>query len=445
MDVTQTKQVKGLRDLVFDAIDATTKLVEDTHLRASRRVGRGLGVLPAVGESAQPVVFAHDVTAKTVYSSVRAVTRGVQCVLRTTLDPMLDLAERQGLMGNVSAQAADRVLHQGQAALNGLYGNHLAARGNALALDMCFRWQGREVELSRQAMQHAYPNATPRIAIFTHGLSRSEHIWTTGAERYYGDADVSFGSRLQQDLGFTPLYVLYNSGHHISENGEALANLIEQLLQVYPCPVEEVILVGHSMGGLVSRSAAHYAREASLGWSQRLKHVVCLGSPHLGAPLEKGVHWLSALLRSFPTAGTEVPAALLNARSAGIKDLRYGYTVHEEWQGRDPDDGHHDERMDIAPVDGVAYYYLAATITRDAAHPAGVILGDVLVRLPSALGCTTDPARRIPFRSGKIFGGMHHFSLVNHPDVYAAMLELLTSETLPKLLPAPPLGAAEPG
>lgn len=231
-------------------------------------------------------------------------------VLRATLERVLDVAERQGWKGHATAQAADRAWHVARAFLNGLYGNHFAARGNPLALNMCFRWQGRELTLSRQAIQLAYPDATARIAIFTHGLSCSEHIWTTGAERYYCDANVSFGSRLQYDLGFTPLYLLYNSGHHISENGEALAKLIEDLLDVYPCPVEEVLLVGHSMGGLVSRSAAHYAHRASLRWSQRLKHVVCLGTPHLGAPLEQGVHWLSELLnfsharhraaRSFP-------------------------------------------------------------------------------------------------------------------------------------------------
>ena len=236
---------------------------------------------------------------------------------------------------------------------------------------------------------------------------------------------MTFGSRLQADLGFTPIYIRYNTGRHISENGRSLATLLTELVDAYPVPVEEIALIGHSMGGLVARSAGHYARTHGEPWLGRLRHVACIGSPHLGSPLEKGTNLLTWALRKLDAAGADVPAALLDARSAGIKDLRYGYTVDEEWIGRNPDDVFADARRNVPLVDGVGYYFFAATITRDLHHPIGQLLGDLLVRLPSASGQAPEPAKRIPFRSGAVFTGMHHVHLANHPDIYEALRALL--------------------
>ena len=152
-----------------------------------------------------------------------------------------------------------------------------------------------------------------------------------------------------------------------------------------------------------------------------LRHVVCIGGPHLGAPLEKAVNLLTGVLRNVEAAGAQVPAELLDTRSAGVKDLRYGYTVDEEWAGRDPDEVFADARRNLPLVDGVGYCFLAATISRDPEHPLGQLLGDLLVRLPSASGEASDPARRIPFSSGAVFPGMNHIHIANHPDVYEAL------------------------
>lgn len=426
-------RLKGLRDLIFDSVEATTNLVEKTHLRVTRRAAERVGLLPPLEPGANAVAAVHGLAASSVYATIRAVNRGVGYVVRSATDPVLDALQDAELTSLATSLPSDRVddarrlLALGQSALNGLYGNHLAERGNGLDLGMTFRVRGEELEVTRENVARAFPEATKRIAVFVHGLSCTEWSWSLFAERYYGDASVTFGSKLQAELGYTPFYVRYNTGRHVSENGRQLALLIERLMTEYPVGVEEIVLIGHSMGGLVSRSAAHYGREYGHAWSQRLKHIFCLGSPHLGAPLEKGTHMLSVLLQAFPTAGTEVPAALLNSRSSGIKDLRYGYTLDEEWRDRDPDAALEDHRRDALHVDGVGYYFLAATITTDPNHPAGILLGDVLVRTPSAAGRAPEPDRHIPFHSGRVFGGMHHFHLASHPEVYAAIRQLLAS------------------
>jgi pimeloyl-ACP methyl ester carboxylesterase len=278
-----------------------------------------------------------------------------------------------------------------------------------------------------EAFAAAFPSPTPKVCIFVHSLAATEWLWSLSSEEHYGDPDVTFGTRLADDLGFTPIYLRYNTGRHISENGRALAKLITDALDAYPVPVEEIALVGHSMGGLVARSAAHYAREHDEPWVRQLRHVACIGSPHLGAPLEKAVNMFTSVLRKVNAAAAQVPADLLDARSAGVKDLRYGYTVDEEWLGRDPDEVFADARQNVPLVDGVGYYFLAASIARDPEHPLGQLLGDLMVRLPSASGEAPEPARRIHFSDGTVFPGMNHIHIANHPDVYEALRDLLAT------------------
>jgi len=307
-------------------------------------------------------------------------------------------------------------------------GDYLEKRGNGLGIRMTFRKHGRELPVDRESFQRAISNPSRKVAVFVHGLSCTEQAWNVFAERFHGDRRTSFATLLERDLGYTPLLVRYNTGLHVSENGRKLAALLTELEAAYPVPIEELVLIGHSMGGLVARSAAHYGSVESRAWKGSLRHVFCIGSPHLGAPLEKAVNVLSYALSRFDTPGTQIPAELLNNRSAGIKDLRFGYITDEEWQDKDPDALLEDNRCEVPFVDGVSYCFVASTLHRDPKHPLGDLLGDLLVRPASAAGRCREPARHLSFRVGKVFGGMHHFHLCNHPDVYEQLRAWLESD-----------------
>jgi pimeloyl-ACP methyl ester carboxylesterase len=239
----------------------------------------------------------------------------------------------------------------------------------------------------------------------------------------YGDKEANYGQFLARDLGFTPLFLRYNTGRHISENGRALAALLEQLLDAYPLPLTEIALIGHSMGGLVVRSAAHYASHEQRRWASKLKHVVCIGSPHLGAPLEKAGNLLSSVLGMVDVAGTQVPRKVLNARSAGIKDLRFGYIADEDWTDKDPDAFLTDNTRDVPLVDGVSYAFLAASLLAEGERSGGLV-GDMLVRLPSATG-RGEGTRQLQFQLGHVVYGVSHLGLLNHPDAYAQIRAFL--------------------
>ncbi len=432
------RRIRGFIDLLFDVVDETNNLVERTHDEVVARTVRRLAPVAPVHTVAKVVTGVQGVIATTVFKSIR----GVNGASRRSVNALTDVVET-GLGGPLVAEQYELVTPMQssaagtlnwsvdylQASLNGFWGDYLSQRNNNLAEGMTLRSNGRALQINDATVSAAFPDATSKVCVLVHGLASTEWLWTFSSAAYYdGDATKSFGSRLYEDLGFTPVYIRYNTGLHISDNGRQLAELISELLDAYPVPIEEIALIGHSMGGLVARSAASYAAEQKLPWIAYLRHVACVGAPNLGAPLEKVVNLLTGVLRNVDAAGAQVPARILNSRSAGVKDLRYGYTMDEEWLGKDPDAVFANARLDIPLIDGVGYYFFAATISNDTKHPVGRLLGDLLVRLPSAAGKTKNKARRIPFSSGRVFPGMSHIHIVNHPDVYAALRDFFDTK-----------------
>ena len=432
--MVRLSRLRGFKDLVFDAVEDTTNLVERTHGAVARRVLRRYAPIEPIATPAAAVVEVEQGIAAGVYATIRGVNRSIQKLTElgtAAAEAALPAGEPPVLAAPLRSDAVGSVawlVDHAEGVVNGVMGDRLSRRGNALDLGMTLRHDGAPLPLERDALERELGDATSKVCVFVHGLGCTEWSWSLSAERHHGDPRVTYGMLLNRDLGYTPLYVRYNSGRHVSENGRLLSELLEGLYSVYPRKLEQIALIGHSMGGLVVRSAAHYGRREERAWSKQLRHVFCLASPHHGAPLETGVHLLSRVLAAFDTAGTQVPAEILEARSAGIKDLRWGYTLDEEWASEDSTLLFADNRQAVSLLDDVGYYYLAATLVKDPAHPLGSLLGDLLVRVASASGDCPEPTRRIQFRSGEILRGLHHFHLANHPEVYAIIRRCLEAE-----------------
>jgi alpha-beta hydrolase superfamily lysophospholipase len=191
---------------------------------------------------------------------------------------------------------------------------------------------------------------------------------------------------------------------------------MDELVGAWPVEVERVALVGHSMGGLVARSACHNGAENGAAWVRLVKQSVSLGTPHMGAPLEQAVHVLSAGLAALPE--TRPVANFLRRRSGGIRDLRQGSLVDADWRDKDPDALRAAACAEVPLLEGATHCFVSATVTRSDRHPVGRLIGDTLVLKPSATGRSR--TRRIPFEDefGMHLGGAHHFALLNHPAVY---------------------------
>src|SRR5829696_9199989 len=385
-------ELRALTALGFDELRQATGGLGSIHQAVAGRVFR------AVGPGAAVVRPVHEGITRGVYAGLGLGTRALGMAAQAAV------GRRDGPMLSTTPRGSAVI-----AAVTGLRGDALEADGSPLCQPMAVRVNGQPVAVDRDALREAFPEATPRIVVFLHGLMETEFSWGLGSKETYGH-------RLARELGCTPVYVGYNSGRHISENGRSLSELMERLVDAWPVDAEQIALVGHSMGGLVARSACCHASEEGANWARLVMHSVSLGTPHTGAPLEQAVHVLSAGLAALPE--TRPFANFLRRRSSGIRDLRQGSLVDEDWRDRDPDALRGAACAEVPLLDGATHCFVSATISRSDRHPVGRLLGDTLVLVPSASGRSR--TRRIPFEDeyGMHLGSASHFALLYHPAVY---------------------------
>jgi len=300
--------------------------------------------------------------------------------------------------------------------LNGISGDHLVETGNALAIQMQLRQGGRALDWAvRPAAGYS-----GKALVLVHGLCLTDLRWRRDGHDH--------GQALAQDGGYTPLYLRYNSGLHVSVNGRQLAALLEDLVGRWPVPLEEVAIIGHSMGGLVARSACHYGRLAGHSWLRRLRHLVFLGTPHHGTPLERGGNRLDLLLELSPYSA---PITRLGrVRSAGITDLRYGDLRDEDWLGRDRFERGNDRRQPVPLPDGARCYAVAAVLGKRRGSIRDRLVGDGLVPLDSALGRHARPELALPVPASRqwIAHGTGHLELLASRAVYERVVGWLVPE-----------------
>lgn len=393
-----SNELRALSALGFEELRGFPGAIRDMHLGIAQRAFRG------VGPAGRPVQVIHDALSRRAYDAIGSGA--------ARLGQAADSAmERRGIGEEVVLSSTRRGSAM-IAALNGLIGDRLERSGSDLHEPASVRVDGETVALDSSSLRTAFPDATGRLVVFLHGLMGNEFYWDLGAE----DPGDTYGARLASDLGCTSVYLRYNTGLHVSENGQSVAALLEELVGAWPVDVQEIALVGHSMGGLISRSACHQGSESNQRWTGHVRHVVSLGTPHLGAPLERGAHRAAEALYALPE--TRMLGAFLRRRSSGIRDLRHGSLVDEDWRGRDPNALRAAACKEVPLLEGATHCFVSATITRSPHHPLGRLLGDILVLTPSATG--RGRTRRIPFNDehGHHVSPAHHLALLNHPEVY---------------------------
>jgi triacylglycerol lipase len=277
--------------------------------------------------------------------------------------------------------------------LNGVIGDYLKRKDNSLAIPMQVICRGQPIDITSDAIAASYPRATPRLALLVHGLMSTERAWEfPGGETY--------GSWLARDLGYTPLYLRYNTGLHISENGEALDLLLEQLVNVYPIQLEEIVLVGHSMGGLVLRSATRSASDHQRRWLDLTRRAFYLGTPHLGVPSERLGNLVTWSLKVVGNPVTKLVGEILDLRSSGVKDLRYGNLRREDWEGVDADALLQNRRHPVPLLPQIDHYLIAGAVSAD--PYISLLFGDAIVPLRSATGRAKPADRSPPFPQQRV-------------------------------------------
>lgn len=377
---------RGVARLVCAATVGVTDIVEQMH--------RTIQLLP--GPVGREATDPTNGIAGLVYRAVRGCTEWIGRGIDAGLRPL------QPLLLEADSTAAGRDIHV--AALNGVYGDYLARTQNPLAIEMALRHRGRPVDPGNPAavlQQHPPGN---KLLVLVHGLCMSDWQWLREGHDH--------GAALADELAYTPLYLNYNSGQSIAANGRALSALLERLVAHWPGPLDELVIMGHSMGGLVARSACHQARIRRHIWLKHLAKLVFLGTPHHGTLLERGGRGLDFLLKVSPYSAPF--ARIGQSRSAGIMDLSHGNISGKPQQP-------------VPLPDGVTCYVAAGLLTAGNGGLRDQLVGDGLVPLNSALGSHRDAERDLAIPASQQWVGYNsgHLDLLKHPGLYAQLRDWL--------------------
>jgi len=394
--------LRATAQLLTQATRQVAQVVEGMHRSVLDRIGLPGGTAPGRTRGITGLVY-------------RSID-GVATLVGQGADSALAQAERWLPPAPTGPDSPQRLALR--AALNGVMGDRLAEQGNPLALPMHFVHEGELLDLlAPQKLQRAQP----RLLIVLHGLCMNDQQWTTTEQ----GQTVNQGEALARALGATPLFLRYNTGRHIADNGRELAQQLEALVQHWPVPVTQISLLGHSMGGLVARSAVWAAQTQGHAWPKHLRHLVTLGTPHHGAPLERAGQWVHTVLGALPH--TAPLATLARLRSAGITDLRHGQVRGDETAQADRFAHTEDRRQPLPLPEGVACYAVAATLAGQRSRAAERLLGDGLVPLRSALGQHDNPAHQLAFAPDQqcVLYRTGHLGLLSSPAVTAQLLRWL--------------------
>ncbi|HEX5697435.1 MAG TPA: alpha/beta hydrolase, partial [Rhodoferax sp.] len=369
----RASDLRAITLLATDATAAVTTMAEGVHQSVWRTLGAPGGASPTQARGLTGLIY------RSITGVTQRVGSGITAAL-TRFEPLLQRIEGQG---DESLERA-AVL----AALNGVMGDRLQASANPLATPMTLRFRNQVLDWA------APPDAdqvSGKVLLVIHGLCMNERQWNS----QQAGEPVNHAELLGAALGYTPVYVRYNSGLHVSENGHLLARQLEELVHGWPVPVTELSVLAHSMGGLVTRSALASVTAKPLAWPGLLKSIVFLGTPHHGSPLERAGNWVDVVLGSTPYSRPF--AKLGQLRSAGITDLRYGHVLDADWQGHDRFRRKPDSRAHLPLPAGVACFAVAATTSAKRSPLADRLVGDGLVPLHSGLGQHDDPQRCLNF------------------------------------------------
>jgi len=398
--IKNESDIRGAGKLTIDAITGITDLVEALHHTIA-----SLGGIPGGASQTRTT----GITGM-VYRNIRTVSGwvgdGIDLLLKefsSTLGEKYSSPEREAFL----------------AALNGVLGDHLAAKNNPLNIPMQFRRNGEPIAVDDQTFKQAVQQAEGKIALMVHGSCMNDLQWNRQGHDH--------GAALARDLGYLPVYLHYNTGLHISQNGRQFAGLLEAFINQLPQPIA-LVIIAHSMGGLVSRSACHYGKVSGHSWLNRLLKIVFLGTPHHGALLERAGNWIDVILEISPYSAPF--SRLGKVRSAGVTDLRYGNILDEDWEARDRFECSGDHRS-VSPLpDGPQCYTIAATTRKELSILGDRVIGDGLVTLNSALGRhkKADWNLLFPETHQWVARDMRHMELLNRPEVYETLKRWLENK-----------------
>ena len=162
--------------------------------------------------------------------------------------------------------------------------------------------------------------------LFIPGLFCDEKVWIDKEKK---EKKIGIASELRRK-GYYPIYLRFNPGLNIYQNGQNLSNLLNNLYEVDPNFSYNI--VSYSQGGLFLRSALYYIESSKNNWKQNVQKAISIACPNAGSYIEKAGVRLVNFLNTVPMFGAQLFTLISNMRSDAMKDLSYGIIRKEDSQ-----------------------------------------------------------------------------------------------------------------
>lgn len=416
------EKIEGTLNFVGDTIAQATTRVHEFHRAISDMPFKAVGA--ATLNASKPVESVHNEITDMVYGAVREAGKGVfsgaawvvrQANQSLASPQIIDQAMGGELMDQVDHLPApvapnaktDKRVSAISSAINGVFGDHLTATRNPMQVRMNLYANGQPLAADQSALMAQFPDAQNHLIVFVHGLCCNEDSW----QMYYNPSEPAtrpYGDKLQDEFPVTSLYLRYNTGRNIDANARQFKRMLNKLVRNWPVAVEGITLVGHSMGGLVSRAVVEALTDDDIILKRAIRDVVCLGSPHAGAPLARLAAAGEQLFGKFELS--KPIGRVLGVRSRGIRDLKDGLGALQTRDGQE-----------------VMFHLVGSTIGDHTSSWLNTTVGDGLVTPDSALADDTGKAQRVTFAQ------KHHMTLLNDPDVFLELKMVLRQHLKPRL------------
>ena len=341
-------------------------------------------------------------------------------------------------------------LERARGAMSGLLGTTLPLEMRRPA-GMQLRRNGQRVAPVELAeLIHQQPRSKD-VVFFIHGLMRDESCWHA--------ASFDMAAAFERDLDVLAVDVRYDTGWHVSDNGRELAELLEALSTAIGEARGRWHIVAHSMGGLVARSALHQAGQEGMSFTRYVDRVFLLGTPNRGARLEQRTHLAATALgiaqvalratakavrgvltrvrfgkvaplqpvavvtdmfvETIPSFFVNAAGRALDMRSDGIRDLRHGTMLREEWEqqpgGRKP------RRQPVPPLPWVRTYAIAGSLSRRRRSKRLARVTDGLVTAASAANAGDDELKLVENGRFCLIPGLGHLEMPRSPEVFSTL------------------------
>lgn len=351
------------------ADQVVVRAIEDVHRAVSDGVFRWIGPL------GRPVQRVTDAAMAASYRAVRAGLRGTGEVVAGACH----LGARSSATSCSTAVPPSRSAIRARAIAQGVLAQELLAVAPTFDEDLSLRHPGRSGPLEPAHLALQVPTVSSRLVVFVHGLVDTEQVW------FPSEQPVAALPAAVEATGATPLFVRYATGRPVERNGRDLDAVLEAVIAAWPVEVTSLTLVGHSMGGLLIRAACASAVDRRSSWLDRVEDLVYLGTPHLGSWLEKAANVTTWTLRRTSRRAAPI-GSLVDRRSQGIKDLRFGTTEVAAWPEGLVDGLLTGRPTDVPWLSGARHHLVVGRLHADPGHPVNALLGDALVRASSATG-----------------------------------------------------------